>query len=363
MSKIVVTYASAGAGHFKAAEAVFDYLKDVCKDKDVEIVDILDKTSATFRFSYIAGYNFIVRHCTYIWSLIFRLTYHKNLHRVIRPLISLINRLNSRKFLEFLIRENPQYIISTHFFPSEIAAGLKARNKISSGIISIVTDFVVHPLWICEGTDAYIVASDLTKEDLLSKGVGEDRIKVKGIPVNQKFLNNPEKDNLRRKLNIENKFTILLVTGSFGIGPIERIVELLRKDIQVLAVCANNYALYSRLKAKAYPSVFVFGVAGNMEELMSVSDIIITKAGGLTISEMLIKELVPVFISSIPGQETGNAEILKKYGIGITARDILEVRDIVLDYKNHPEKLEAVRENIKNIKKPFAVQELSRGIC
>jgi processive 1,2-diacylglycerol beta-glucosyltransferase len=153
------------------------------------------------------------------------------------------------------------------------------------------------------------------------------------------------------------------MTGSFGIGPLEEIVDLLHRDIQLLVVCARNKRLYLRLKNKNYPAVKIFAFIDNTEELMAVSDVIVTKPGGLTIAELLAREIVPVFICAIPGQEEKNIQVLASYGIGREVNTAKQVKKIVLDYKEHPEKMAKVQQGIRQLKKPLAVEELYHAIC
>lgn len=362
--KIVITYASAGTGHNRAAQAIYSHLREYHKEIDVKIIDVLKKTNILFGLSYYYGYLFLVKYAPFLWWLGFWSTYAKVLRPFNKPIVLIINRLSTRKFSKFLIQENPDFIISTHFLPSEISVYLKRTQKIKSRIFTVITDFGVHPFWIADGTDIYNVALDSTKEKLISEGIKENNIKEFGIPIDSKFLRRYEKDVLTKKFDIDqNKFTVLITTGSFGIGPIEEIVDLLYKDIQILVVCANNKRLYTRLKNKNYPDVRVFGFIDNIQELMSVSDIIITKPGGLTISESLTMDLVPIFIAAIPGQETENIKILTKKGIGIKARNTASIKDIILDFKNRPDKLKSIKENISRIKKPFATRELCNAVC
>ena len=279
-------------------------------------------------------------------------------------LVSLINRLNGKDFSNFLIRNNPDFIISTHFFPSEIAGYLKETKKINSKLLTVITDFGIHPLWICCGTDMYIVASDFSKEQLILEGIRENIIKDLGIPIDSKFLKKYEKNILCKKLALEpDKFTVLISTGSSGIGKVEEIVGSLYKEAQVLVVCAHNKILYARLKERNYPKVKVFGFIENIQELMAVSDMIITKPGGMTISESLVMGLLPVFITVIPGQETENARILAKKSIGISIKDVALVKDIVLDFREHPDKIKNMKEKINELKRPFAAKELCSVIC
>jgi processive 1,2-diacylglycerol beta-glucosyltransferase len=248
--------------------------------------------------------------------------------------------------------------------PSEIAAHLKKQGRLTSKLITVITDFGVHPFWVCEGTDVYAVATDFTKRQLVLAGGKEECVKESGIPINPGFLKHYDKGAVRKALGLEqNKFTVLVITGSFGIGDIERIVELLHKDVQVLVVCARNLTLYKRLKNRNYPEVEVFGFVNNIPELMAASEVVITKPGGLTISELLAMELVPVFISEIPGQETTNANILEEYGVGIRVKKIEDLKDIILNFKENPERLNRLKENIRKIKKPFAVEELYNVVC
>lgn len=362
--KIIITYASAGAGHFKAAKAIYSNLKEQHKELDVKLADVLQKTSFLFKVSYNQGYSFLVRHAPWLWRLAFLITYSKSLRLFTRPIASIINRLNTRIFSRILIQENPDFIVSTHFLPSEIAADLKTEQKITSKLITIVTDFGVHPFWVSEGTDTYVVASGFTKRQLLLEGIAENNIKELGIPIESKFLKEYNKEELFKKFNLQqNKFIVLIETGSFGIGPIEAIVDLLYKDVQILVVCAKNKRLYKRLKNKNYPDVKVLGFVNNMHELMAVSDIIITKPGGLSISESLAMDLLPIFIVPIPGQEKENIKALAHYGIGIYLEDINKIRDTVMGFRDHSEKLQEIKNSIRKIKKPFACQEICNVIC
>lgn len=381
--KIIISYASAGAGHFKAAEAIYNYFRKNNPNIEVKLVDALEYSHRHFKNAYIHGYTFIVNYAHWLWGFLFYVTYLKLLRPLTQRLNFFINRLNTIQFAKFLSKENPTFIISTHFLPSAIASYLKKKELIQSRLITVITDFGVHPFWLAEATDIYIVASDFTKQQLMREGIEEERIKVLGIPIDEKFSRSYDKDSLCRKIGLDrNKFTpletigkqekdkvsltgftVLVVTGSFGIGPIEEIVALLYKDVQILVVCAKNKRLFIRLSNKNYPNVKVFGFVDNIEELMAISDIVISKPGGLSISELLSMERPPLFISAIPGQEAENVKILARYGIGLEVKNIRDIKDIVLDYKANPDKISQIKENIRKIKKPSAAWELYNAIC
>jgi len=363
--KIIIAHVSAGAGHRKAAEALYHYLKKNKPEIEIRIIDVLEGSNFLFRFFYTKGYFFLVNYCLGLWAFAFWATQLKIFSGFNKSLGLSIGKLNTGHFLKLLVKENPDFVISTHFLPSEITAYLKGKRKITSNLITVITDFGVHPFWLSRGTDIYAVASGFTAEQLKGMGVDPKRIMVFGIPVDQKFSAvGYDRWSLRHKLGLaQEKFTVLLITGSFGIGPIEEISEALHNDCQVIAVCASNKRLYARLQKRDIPGVKVYGFVNNVEELMAVSDIIITKPGGMTVSEVLAMELAPIFISAIPGQEEFNIQAMASYGIGRQARDIAEIRRIVLDYKNDPQKLKQVKEKIKAVKKPLAAQELINAIC
>jgi len=362
--KVIITYASAGAGHRKAAEALFGYFKDCCPQAEVSLVDVLEKTSKFFKFSYTRGYDFLIRRAIFLWHFAFWLTSLKSLSKFTRGVALVTNKSNAKRFSEFLIQENPDYIISTHFFPSEVAGYLKTKNKIKSKVITVITDFGVHPFWISPGTDLYIVAAEYTKGKLISLGVDAKRVKKCGIPVASKFLQLRRREELAVALGLKpDKFTVLIMTGSFGIGPLAEIAKLFHQEVQILVVCANNLKLYERLQKSNLPGVLVFGFIDNSEELMAVSDIIITKPGGLSIAEILAIELIPIFISAIPGQEIENIKALREIGIGFAPSSLREIKKLVLDLKLHPEKISAMKENMRKIHRPDCLGEICHAIC
>ncbi|MBU1998809.1 MAG: hypothetical protein KKE64_04855, partial [Candidatus Omnitrophica bacterium] len=296
----------------------------------------------------------------WLWAVSFDVTSVKSLRWIVNGIKFVVNSLNTKGFSRYLIRENPDFIISTHFLPPYIASQLKINKRIKSSLITVITDFGVHPFWLTRKSDIYCVASEYTKKVLIREwAVDQRQIKVSGIPIDRKFKKKLSRQELASKLEINHReFTVLVVTGSFGIGPIEETVDLLDNQVQVLAVCANNKKLYQRLKNKGYSTVKVFGFVNNIEELMSVSDLIVTKPGGLSISELLVKQLAPVFVSPIPGQETANIKAMDYFGIGLIADSPLAVKSMVLDYRNNPLKLCAQKEKIFLVAKPDAAEEI-----
>ncbi|MDD5078638.1 MAG: glycosyltransferase [Candidatus Omnitrophica bacterium] len=361
--KVLIIHASAGAGHRRAAEAVYSYIKENEPALEPVLLDVLEKTNGLFKFFYTWGYSFLVHHAVWLWRLSFWVTDNRLLRPAVRSLARAVNRVNARDLCAYLVRENPDLVVSTHFLPSELVSGLKNKGKITSRLVTVITDFGAHSFWVSPGTDLYAVASEYTLKDLVSKGVSKDRVKVLGIPFDAKFLRKFDRAELCRKFGIDPKgFTVLLMTGSFGLGPLEEIAESLHRDCQVMVVCAGNKQLFRRLSGKGLENVKVFGFVDNAEELMAVSDLIVTKPGGATITETLVMGLPAVFISAIPGQESVNIAALAGYGVGASVKGIFQIKDFVLDLKNNPEKIIELKQRLAKIAKPFACKDLADAI-
>ncbi len=356
--KILVCHATAGAGHKKAAEALFLILQKNPR-YDVKIVDILDYTLPFYKNCYQKSYTFLISRASWLWGFCFWLTDQKGLQGLIRHLRRLSNSHVAKPFAEFLKDEQFDCIFSTHFFPNEVAGYLKRNGYILSKVISVITDFDVHRMWVSEGVDIYTAASDTTKAKLVQLGVLEDHIRVTGIPVDQKFAVSLNREELQNKLGIQKGiFTVLIATGSFGIGPIRQIMEGL-KGVQALVICGNNKKLFDDLSRIKKEFLHVYGHVNNMDELMSVSDCMVTKPGGLSISEALVKNLPVIFFSAIPGQETNNVRILASHGVGLKADGVSAIVQDVDRLKNQPPYFQDQKEKTKAIARPAAAVDIT----
>jgi len=361
--RIVVTYASVGYGHFKAAEAISRQLKDLSPDAKISLVDILGGASALFSSIYAGGYGFLVSKAPFLWGLVFWITRHRALGPLIRGFFYPVSKFFVRSYVKWLIQENPDCLVSTHFFPSELAAKLKKKKLIKSRLITVLTDLGVHPAWIWQGTDLYIVGSDAASRQLTEAGIEKEKIKIIGIPVDEKFSKLHDLAVLKRKLQLCDKFTVLLISGSFGTGPLQKIVDRLYPALQLIVVCARNKHLYKRLKRKQGEGLRIFGFVDNIHDLMLVSSVIVTKPGGQSIAEALNVELPPIFLNPIPGQEVSNIKILKGLGIGMVARNIAQLEQIIAELRDNPQKLQEQKQKIREFKRPEAAKEICRVIC
>ncbi len=354
--KILIIHASAGAGHKMAAKAVYDALRDD-PAHDVTLVDALDFANPVFRLTYSGSYTFLITKIPRLWGLFFAVVDQPALQPVIRLLRRVYNAANTPRLHRHIIEAGYDWVISTHFLPIEVVSALKKSGKITAKLMACVTDYDVHRIWLGSGVDRYCVATDWTGNKMRQLGVSADRISVTGIPCHKKFVASRDREAIRRDLALKSEFTVLIATGSFGIGPIEQIIDSLG-DFQVIVVCGHNQALRERLQHKAAGHVKVMGLVDNMHELMAASDVMVSKPGGLSITEALVSHLPLIFFNAIPGQETHNIRILAEYGIGISGCTIAEIAVKLKELRSSPERYRQLRDKTAVLAKPGAVDDI-----
>lgn len=357
--KILVIYATAGAGHKKAAEAIFHGLQAREKSFEVRLLDALDYTNPFFKKTYPSVYTFLVTRLPRAWGFFFAMIDLPWIQPLVRGMRRIYNGFNARALEEFLVKEQFDAVITTQFLSAEVSAYLKREGKIKSKVICVVTDFDVHRIWINAGIDIYTAACDYTKNKLIALGIPLEKIHTTGIPTDPKFALRPDPVALKKKLGIQDGvLTVLIATGSFGMGPIEELMELLDK-YQLLIVCGHNRDLYERLKPKASKNTHVLGLVDNMEELMVVSDVMVTKPGGLSIAEALVKKLPMIFFSAIPGQETNNIKVLSSYEVVSQGQStLLQIAQTIHEWESNPKDLDALRGRMSGLSKPNAVADI-----
>jgi processive 1,2-diacylglycerol beta-glucosyltransferase len=286
----------------------------------------------------------------------------------ISRLRNLIIKQASNKFKEILEDVKPDVIVSTQAFPCEVSCSLKKEGILNIPIMAIVTDYIAHAYWVHPEVDLYTVPSKFSKEDLALHGINPSKIKILGIPVNPEFeitYTEEQKKDIRRKFGIDPDLpAVLLMGGSQGLGPFEDIVKELRKvtlPLQLIVITGHNTKLrrsLSMLKEELNFPVHIFGFVNNVHEFMSISQILITKPGGVTSSEALVKDLPMIIVHPLPGQEENNSQYLVKEKAAIRI-DFEE--DVPAVINNLLGESSPINELIKNIQK-IVIHDSGRNI-
>jgi len=243
---------------------------------------------------------------------------------------------NSRHRFERHVKHfKPDVVLCTHYLPVELLGHQRRdqhkdghRRKHADGtpalpggpyVVSIVTDFEAHALWMDADVDLYCVAAEETKARLVARGASAENIIATGIPIAGKFSGKVDVKAVRKSYGLRDDLRVMLVlSGGFGMGPVAEILEELDKvpkEFQTVVVTGRNEELRRELAAqdRKHPT-HVLGFSSNMHELMAISDLVITKPGGLTSSESLAMGKPLFILNPIPGQEAANSDFLLERG-------------------------------------------------
>jgi len=367
--KILIACANAGAGHIKAAFAVEKALKKIAPPEvEIKVIDTLDYCTRFLKKSYPAVYLFLVKRIPTLWGLGYYLFDSRIIYRLfIAPARRISNFLNCAGLTAFLKQYNPDVIINTHFLGVEVASDMRRQGMLKeTELITIVTDYLMHSFWVDKRSDYYCVAQNESKEHLIKRGISPERIKVFGIPIDGIFASRGDKKDICARLNIRDDLrTVLVGSGGFGVGPVKELVKELAgiKGIQLLVICGKNPELHkdiSELAGSLEISVRAYEFVDNMHELMDVSDIIVTKSGGMTSSEAMAKDLPMVITSAIPGQEARNCRYLVGSGAAVYAGGVEAAKKAISDMLDSEAMMTRLKKRIGEVKKPNASRDIAR---
>jgi processive 1,2-diacylglycerol beta-glucosyltransferase len=346
--RILLLHITPNSGHHRASLAIERALRIVAGgESEILNIDALNYTNPILARIINKTYMSVIRSRPEVWEYLYD---NPRVVRNTQRLRELIHRFNSWKLKNLLDDFRPQVIVCTQAFPCGMIADYKKTYGLNIPLIGVLTDYVAHSYWLYDSVDCYIVPSDSTKNRLLNEGIPEECIKILGIPVSPEFVEKKDKKLIFQKLGLDSRLpTVLIMGGSQGLGPMSKIVSLICRipvSFQILIVCGTNKLLYTkfRIKKRYYRKpILVLGYAENMDEIMEIADVSITKPGGLTTAEALAKGLPMIIIRPIPGQEAKNAEFLLEENVALKARDEIEVAILLKELLSNPLKLEQMR--------------------
>ncbi len=363
--RVLILYVSVGTGHMKAAEALKESIEKQFEGWSVDILDTLKYINPIIDKVVVNSYLGALKRSPGLYS---RLYTASGTGTAIYDISKSLNKLLSYKLNSLIEDYDPSAIVCTHPFPMQMLSSLKEKNRINIPAIAILTDYVVHSLWLDSGMDAFIVANELMKTEMINRGIPGSIIFPYGIPVSPKFLTRVDRVCLLKKLGLENnKFTVLVMGGGMGCGNIDSTMASLLNcdlDLQIIVVTGTNHKLKTRLEDStknmgSNKKVLILSYTDRINELMDISDLLITKPGGMTVSEALVKGLPIFIISPIPGQEEGNASFLIRSGVANRIDDSDQLVSVLSHVANNPLALNAMRENSKLWSRPHSATDIA----
>ncbi len=360
--RILVLSAAVGAGHLRAAEAVEMALKQTLPDATVRNVDILEMTNRLFKRIYGRFYLDLVNKAPHALGYFYDLLDQPVSSKARSDRLRLyLQKLNLRPFLKFLQSEPWDLVINTHFLPAEIIASLRQKKEIDLPQVTATTDFETHRMWFNQPCERYFTATAEGALYLQHWGVPAADVFATGIPIHPVFSTPKDKQACIAKHGLAGDRPIILqLSGGFGVGPIERIFHGLlsvKRPIQLVTITGRNEELKEHLGKITPParhSVKVMGFTKEIDELMQAADLVVSKPGGLTTSEVLARGAVMVIFNPIPGQESRNSDYLLENGAAIKSNNLATLGFKVNALLEDEARLELLRANVRRIARPRA---------
>ncbi|AWB43267.1 diacylglycerol glucosyltransferase [Paenibacillus sp. CAA11] len=350
--KILILYASYGDGHYQASKAIEDrfhakgYTDVVLLDLMAEAHPMLNELT---KFVYMQSFKTIPAFYGWVYNAT------KDMQPG-RPFSNLLHSIGITKLQQLISEAAPDLII--HTFPQLVMPRLLKKTGLALPLVNVLTDFDIHGRWIHPGVDRYYVATEDLKAELVTKGVPEERVLASGIPLKAGFGESRED-----RCNNSGKRNVLLMAGAFGVMQGLRDIchaLTLSGQYHITVVCGKNKELYRNLQTAfgGHPDIDLYGFVENIPDLMAASDCIITKPGGITLSEAIASRLPLFLYRPVPGQELNNALYLEGKGIATIAYDPYELAlDIEALFRNE-ERRAGLLETLEELSRPHAANTI-----
>jgi len=366
--RVLVLSASVGAGHLRAAQGVELALRQLDPDAFVKNVDVLELTNAAFRRVYGKAYLDLVNRLPHVLGYFYDLMDRpRSQLRKSDRLRLVAEKLNMAPFLRFLQTEAWDVIVNTHFLPAELIASLRKQGKFSTPQLTVTTDFETHRLWVNQPCEHYFSATEEGAAYLTHWGVPASDVTVTGIPIHPVFSLPKDRDECVKRQGLAGDRPIVLqLSGGFGVGPIEdifRSILTIEVPVEVVVVAGRNVEVKERLEQISPPErhrVKILGFTDQIDELMAVADVVVSKPGGLTTSEVLARGAAMAVVNPIPGQESRNSDFLLENGAAVKINNVATLALKLTPLLRDPSKLARLKENALRISKPHAAFDIAR---
>ncbi|MBC8016101.1 MAG: 2-amino-4-hydroxy-6-hydroxymethyldihydropteridine diphosphokinase [Sporomusaceae bacterium] len=365
LCKVLFISAPVGAGHIRAAQAIMSALSKGYTLTETKMANVFDFFNPSIGKIILNTYLKILKIFPKLYGMAYSWGNESYLALVGRQIVSTYLAKHMEKYI---MEYKPAVIVCTHATPAGLIAHLIRKNKLTIPVVAVVTDFIVHRLWIYPEIKHYIVANCAMRDMLTQYGIEGNCIQVMGIPVDEKFSQVPDRQSILDKLQLsEMNKTILIMGGGAGMLPMTEIVACCEKiDImlQIIVVTGNNKSIYKKLndlQPKLRNKVRIVRYVDNVNELMAISDLIISKPGGMTSAESLCQGLPMIIYKPIPGQEEANTNYLVKCGAALRADSLVEIQTIIKRLLvENPEQLTALQQNALAISQPQSAKEIAK---
>ncbi len=360
--KIMLLTAATGGGHLRAAHAVEEYIRENTS-YDVRTVDALKAVGKFLDKTVCDSYLFMAKKVPAMFGRLYKRTNKQNHFSDLVPKLS---GLFSNLLLHSIVEYDPDVIITTHPFATEMVSDLKEDNLVSAPLICIITDYGVHRAYIADRVDAYVVASEDMIPQLAAFQVPPEKVYPFGIPVHNVFFTPGDRKEFLESLSLSPELpTLLFMAGSFGVSNIIKLYrDLERTDVtaQIIVITGKNQKLYEAFENELaagtrLPTKLVY-FTDEVEKYMHAADLLVTKPGGLTVSEALACGLPMAVFDAIPGQEEDNADFLATHDMCVRLKKGGDFAGEISSLLRETERLQSMRENCREFDKSQSIPNM-----
>lgn len=327
--KALILYTNTGAGHVSAAKAISEMLQNLgVTTIQLDTLNFAGKsTSKVIENSYIN----IVRKSPNFFGLLYKAG-AKISNPKIKSIIYILNILYSDKVYNIIQNEQPDLIVCTHLFCAQTISYIKKNYSINAITSAIITDYTWSPFWEETKLDYYFIPHKDLVDEFINKGMDKTNLLPFGLPVSSKFKTSMDKNEAKASLNLTPNIPhILIMGGSMGAGNIfDTSIKLSSnfKDVQFTVICGNNTELYEKFMNNSHnTNLNILKFTTSIDKLMDSADILITKPGGLTSTEAMVKGLPIILMNPIPGVESANKTFFLSHNMALYSNSIEEAID------------------------------------
>jgi processive 1,2-diacylglycerol beta-glucosyltransferase len=360
MARVLILTASYGSGHNVAAESLARAFRRVGVTPTV-LDHFRDLVHPAFARLTQALYYWVLRQAPLAWGAAYALGDRMPSDS---PLAFGMTRVGAARLARLLGDLAPDLVVTVHATPAVVMATLAARGVRVPPHTTVVTDFVAHGQWIAHPIDRYCVAAPEVKHEFVARGIDPDRIVVTGVPVRPEFEDPVDPGLARRAFGLADHRPVVLAMagaqGSFGRLP-DVALELARLPVPVEGVLVAGHDPWAEddlRRATRGTHIRVLGYVADVHRLMAAADLLVTKAGGMTLAEALAVGLPLVTYGSLPGQERRNERFASRSGIALVARSRRELARALRRALTEPGLLDRLRARMARLRSPDAARRV-----
>jgi processive 1,2-diacylglycerol beta-glucosyltransferase len=273
--------------------------------------------------------------------------------------------LGARRLMAVLDRLAPDAVVTVHATPAVALSALAREGRRIPPHTTVVTDFVAHSQWIAPRVDRYCVAAEEVKHEFVARGIAPERVIVTGVPLRPRFEASVDPVSARRALGLSPELPVVLAMagaqGSFGrLRDVARALMGLAAPVQSVVVTGHDAELAGEIaRLTAGRAIRTFGFVDDIRSLMAAADLLVSKAGGMTLAEAMAAELPLLTYGSLPGQERRNERFASRAGIALVARRPRELERALERALSEPELLDRLRGQMRRARRPDASRHIA----